>query len=151
MSSLKLGGSIFAYNNAHYGDVSALLSDGRGKTMGDGWETRRRREPGHDWIIIKLATKGLIKKIEIDTAHFKGNYPDQASIQISNFEKEEKLEEIINGSQNWKYVLNKTKLQADKIHNYEIDNKTTQEVTHVRLNIYPDGGVSRLRIFGLKL
>ena len=76
LSSLKLGGSIVAYNNAHYGDVSALLSDGRGKTMGDGWETRRRREPGNDWIIIKLATKGLIKKIEIDTAHFKGNYPD---------------------------------------------------------------------------
>ena len=151
LSSLKLGGSIVAYNNAHYGDVSALLSDGRGKTMGDGWETRRRREPGHDWIIIKLATKGLIKKIEIDTAHFKGNYPDQASIQISNFDKEKDLEEIINDSQNWKYILNKTKLQADKIHNYEIDEKLTQEVTHVRLNIYPDGGVSRLRIFGLKL
>ncbi|MDB2684026.1 allantoicase [Alphaproteobacteria bacterium] len=151
LSSLKLGGSIVAYNNAHYGDVSALLSDGRGKTMGDGWETRRRREPGHDWIIIKLATKGLIKKIEIDTAHFKGNYPDQASIQISNFDEEKDLEEIINVSQNWKYILNKTKLQADKIHNYEIDEKLTQEVTHVRLNIYPDGGVSRLRIFGLKL
>ena len=64
--------------------------------MGDGWETRRRREPGNDWIIIKLATKGLLKKIEIDTAHFKGNYPDQASIQISNFDKEKNLEEIIN-------------------------------------------------------
>jgi allantoicase len=151
LSSLKLGGSIVAYNNAHYGDVSALLSDGRGKTMGDGWETRRRREPGHDWIIIKLATKGLVKKIEIDTAHFKGNYPDQASIQISNFDKEKNLEEIINDSQNWKYILNKTKLQADKIHKYEIDDKLTQEATHVRLNIYPDGGVSRLRIFGLKL
>ena len=55
--------------------------------MGDGWETRRRREPGNDWIIIKLATKGLIKKIEIDTAHFKGNYPDQASVQVSNFDE----------------------------------------------------------------
>ena len=69
LSSLKLGGSIVAYNNAHYGDVSALLSHGRGKTMGDGWETRRRRKPGNDWIIIKLATKGLIKKIEIDLNH----------------------------------------------------------------------------------
>ena len=65
LSSLKLGGSILAYNNAHYGDVSALLSEGRGKTMGDGWETRRRREPGNDWIIIKLAQKGIIEKIEI--------------------------------------------------------------------------------------
>ena len=151
LSSLKLGGSIIAYNNAHYGDVSALLSNGRGKTMGDGWETRRRREPGNDWIIIKLATKGLIKKIEIDTAHFKGNYPDQASVQASNFDEYKSLEEIINDSQNWKYILDKSKLQADNIHNYEIDDTSTEGVTHVRLNIYPDGGVSRLRIFGLKL
>ena len=151
LSSLKLGGSIVAYNNAHYGDVSALLSDGRGKTMGDGWETRRRREPGHDWIIIKLATEGLIKQIEIDTAHFKGNYPDQASVQVSNFDEGKNLEEIINDSQNWSYILNKTKLQADNIHNYEIDNKSTDGITYVRLNIYPDGGVSRLRVFGLKL
>ena len=151
LSSLKLGGSIVAYNNAHYGDVSALLSDGRGKTMGDGWETRRRREPGNDWIIIKLATKGLIKKIEIDTAHFKGNYPDQASVQVSNFDENKSLEEIINDSQNWKYILDKSKLQADNIHNYEVDDTSIEGVTHVRLNIYPDGGVSRLRIFGLKL
>ena len=119
--------------------------------MGDGWETRRRREPGHDWIIIELATKGLIKKIEIDTAHFKGNYPDQASVQVSNFDGGKNLEEIINDSQNWRYILNKTKLQADNIHNYEIDNKSTEGITYVRLNIYPDGGVSRLRVFGLKL
>ena len=151
LSSLKLGGSIVAYNNAHYGDVSALLSDGRGKTMGDGWETRRRREPGNDWIIIKLATKGLIKKIEIDTAHFKGNYPDEASVQVSNFHENKGLEETINDSQNWKYILDKSKLQADNIHNYEVDDTSIEGVTHVRLNIYPDGGVSRLRIFGLKL
>ena len=151
LSSLKLGGAIVAFNNAHYGDVSALLSDGRGKTMGDGWETRRRREPGHDWIIIKLATEGLIKQIEIDTAHFKGNYPDQASVQVSNFDVGTHLEEIINDSQNWRYILNKSKLQADNIHNYEIDNKSTEGITYVRLNIYPDGGVSRLRVFGLKL
>ena len=151
LSSLKLGGSIVAYNNAHYGDVSALLSDGRGKTMGDGWETRRRREPGHDWIIIKLATQGLIKRIEIDTAHFKGNYPDQASVQVSNFDKGNDIEEVINDSENWKFILKKSKLKPDNIHNYEIDNKSTEGITHVRLNIYPDGGVSRFRIFGLKL
>ena len=84
LSSLNLGGSIVAFNNAHYGDVSALLSEGRGKTMGDGWETRRRREPGNDWIIIKLAKKAMIKEIEIDTAHFKGNFPDRASIQAAS-------------------------------------------------------------------
>ena len=151
MSSLKLGGSILAYNNAHYGDVSALLSKGRGKTMGDGWETRRRREPGNDWIIIKLAQKGIIEKIEIDTAHFKGNYPDRASIQAISIDKNITTKDLIQSSENWDVILDETKLTADNIHEYEINSNSKAEATHIRLNIYPDGGVSRLRIFGKKL
>jgi len=151
LSSLKLGGSILAYNNAHYGDVSALLSEGRGKTMGDGWETRRRREPGNDWIIIKLAQKGNIEKIEIDTAHFKGNYPDRASIQVISVDKNITTKDLIQSSENWDVILDETKLTADNIHEYEINSNSKAEATHIRLNIYPDGGVSRLRIFGKKL
>ena len=151
LSSLKLGGSILAYNNAHYGDVSALLSEGRGKTMGDGWETRRRREPGNDWIIIKLAHKGNIEKIEIDTAHFKGNYPDRASIQATSIDKNITTKDLIQSSENWDVILDETKLTADNIHEYEINSNSKAEATHIRLNIYPDGGVSRLRIFGKKL
>ena len=151
LSSLKLGGSILAYNNAHYGDVSALLSEGRGKTMGDGWETRRRREPGNDWIIIKLAQKGIIEKIEIDTAHFKGNYPDRASIQAISIDKNITTKDLIQGSENWDVILDETKLTADNIHEYEINSNSKAEATHIRLNIYPDGGVSRLRMFGKKL
>ncbi|MDA9674330.1 allantoicase [Alphaproteobacteria bacterium] len=151
LSSLKLGGSILAYNNAHYGDVSALLSEGRGKTMGDGWETRRRREPGNDWIIIKLAQKGNIEKIEIDTAHFKGNYPDRASIQAISIDKNITTKDLIQSSENWNVILDETKLTADNIHEYEINSNSKAEATHIRLNIYPDGGVSRLRIFGKKL
>ena len=151
LSSLKLGGSILAYNNAHYGDVSALLSDGRGKTMGDGWETRRRREPGNDWIIIKLAQKGNIEKIEIDTAHFKGNYPDRASIQATSIDKNITTKDLIQNSENWTIILDETKLSADNIHTYKINSNSKNEATHIRLNIYPDGGVSRLRIFGTKL
>ena len=151
LSSLKLGGSILAYNNAHYGDVSALLSEGRGKTMGDGWETRRRREPGNDWIIIKLAQKGIIEKIEIDTAHFKGNYPDRASIQAISIDKNITTKDLIQSSENWDVILDETKLTADNIHEYEINSNSKAEATHIRLNIYPDGGVSRLRMFGKKL
>ena len=151
LSSLKLGGSILAYNNAHYGDVSALLSEGRGKTMGDGWETRRRREPGNDWIIIKLAQKGIIEKIEIDTAHFKGNYPDRASIQAISIDKNITTKDLIQSSENWDVILDETKLTADNIHEYEINSNSKAEATHIRLNIYPDGGVSRLRVFGKKL
>ena len=151
LSSLKLGGSILAYNNAHYGDVSALLSEGRGKTMGDGWETRRRREPGNDWIIIKLAQKGNIERIEIDTAHFKGNYPDRASIQAISIDKNITTKDLIQDSENWNIILDKTKLSADNIHKYKINSNSKNEATHIRLNIYPDGGVSRLRIFGTKI
>ena len=151
LSSLKLGGSILAYNNAHYGDVSALLSEGRGKTMGDGWETRRRREPGNDWIIIKLAQKGNIERIEIDTAHFKGNYPDRASIQAISIDKNITTKDLIQNSENWNIILDETKLSADNIHKYKINSNSKNEATHIRLNIYPDGGVSRLRIFGTKI
>jgi len=151
LSSLNLGGSIVAFNNAHYGDVSALLSEGRGRTMGDGWETRRRREPGNDWIIIKLAKKAIIKEIEIDTAHFKGNFPDQASIQaVSGSEVIISNENIIKDSEKWDFILEKTKLKADSIHKFSLDLNSQKEATHVRLNIYPDGGVSRLRIFGIR-
>ena len=147
LSSLNLGGKIIAYNNAHYGDVTALLSSGRGKTMGDGWETRRRREPGNDWIIIKLAKPGLIEEIELDTAHFKGNYPDKASISAGYFNEDTKINSIIKNTTDWKEILPPTKLKADKIHRFKniIHNK---EANFIKLDIYPDGGVSRLRIFG---
>ena len=87
LSALRSGGSILGYNDAHYGDVNALLSEGRGLTMGDGWETRRRREPGNDWIVVQLGTSGFVDEIEIDTAHFKGNFPDKCSIQAALVEK----------------------------------------------------------------
>ncbi len=147
LSSLNLGGKIITYNNAHYGDVSALLSSGRGKTMGDGWETRRRRTPGNDWIIIKLAHVGIINKIEIDTAHFKGNYPDRASVQCALVKDKMTDDEIIDISSNWTEILSSQKLEADKIHTY-LDLNQCGPVNYVKLNIYPDGGVSRLRIFG---
>ena len=150
LSSLNLGGSIVAFNNAHYGDVSALLSEGRGKTMGDGWETRRRRELGNDWIIIKLAKKAMIKEIEIDTAHFKGNFPDKASIQAASVsEVVSSNENIIKDSEKWDLILDQIKLKADNVHKFSLDLNLQKEATHIRLNIYPDGGVSRLRIFGI--
>ena len=119
--------------------------------MGDGWETRRRREPGNDWIIIKLAQKGKIQQIEIDTAHFKGNFPDQASLQAESINQNVKIEDIIKQSENWDTILQKNKLKADSIHNYKNEIKIINEATHVRLNIFPDGGVSRLRVFGLRV
>jgi allantoicase len=148
LSALKNGGRIIAYNDAHYGDLWALLSEGRGKTMGDGWETRRRREPGNDWIIIALAARGTVEAIEIDTAHFKGNFPDSASVEAIDFLGESDAA-LVDGSAPWVEILQRRKLQADTVHEFSgADISSPKPVTHVRLSIYPDGGVSRFRIFG---
>ena len=144
LSALNNGGKIISYNNAHYGDVSAILSYGRGKNMGDGWETRRRREPGHDWLIIKLGKKSFLTKAEVDTAFFKGNYPESCSIQAINTDDISKVKD-----ENWITIIPKSVLYADKIHKFSIKAKfQSTEFSHVKLNIFPDGGVSRLRIFG---
>jgi len=144
LSALKNGGKIISYNNAHYGDISAILSHGRGKNMGDGWETRRRREPGNDWLIIKLGKKGYLTKAEVDTAFFKGNYPESCSIQAIDTDDISKIK-----NENWVTIIPKSILNADKVHKFSIDTKFHNiEFSHVKLNIFPDGGVSRLRIFG---
>jgi len=148
LSALKKGGSIIAYNDAHYGDLWALLSEGRGKTMGDGWETRRRREPGNDWIIIALAARGVVEAIEIDTAHFKGNFPESASVEGVDFTGEADGS-LVEEAVSWREILPRQKLQADCVHEFgDADISSLGLVTHVRLNIYPDGGVSRFRVFG---
>ena len=145
LSALRSGGSVLGYNDAHYGDVNALLSQGRGLTMGDGWETRRRREPGNDWIVVQLGTSGFVDEIEIDTAHFKGNFPDKCSIQAALVEKGFD----INAAESWKELLPKQSLSADAIHRFKKEIADDfGPVNAIRLNIYPDGGVSRLRIFG---
>lgn len=148
LSALKYGGRVIAYNDAHYGNVSAILTEGRGRDMGDGWETRRRREPGNDWIIVALGAPGLIERIEVDTAHFKGNYPDACSIQAARI-AQGTHQSLVTQSMFWPELLAPQKLEADSVHAFgsELVSKIGP-VTHARLNIYPDGGVSRLRLFG---
>jgi len=148
LSALKNGGSIIAYNDAHYGNVAALLSEGRGRNMGDGWETRRRREPGNDWIIIALGGAGVPEKVEVDTAFYKGNYPDRCSLQAARVDQGTRAS-IITQSQFWPVLMGEHKLSADTVHTFEGKQiAKLGSATHVKLNIFPDGGVSRLRIFG---
>ncbi|WP_271167255.1 allantoicase [Hansschlegelia plantiphila] len=148
LSAAKNGGRIIAYNDAHYGAVLRLLSEGRGVNMGDGWETRRRREPGNDWIIVALASPGAVERIEVDTAHFKGNFPDSCSIQAARVEHGARGS-LITQSMFWPELLPSKKLQADHIHMFGgEDVAKLGPISHVRFNIFPDGGVSRLRLFG---
>ena len=148
LSALKNGGAVVAYNDAHYGNVASLLTEGRGLNMGDGWETRRRREPGNDWIIVALGHAGVPERIEVDTAFYKGNFPDRGSAQAARVEQGTRAS-IVTQSQFWPVLLPEQKLSADHIHTFDAGRiAKLGPVTHVKLNIFPDGGISRLRVFG---
>jgi len=148
LSAIINGGRIIGYNDAHYGKPWLILTPGRGVNMGDGWETRRRRTPGNDWIVIQLGAPGLIERIEVDTAHFKGNYPDRCSVQAALFDPDD-CKGLLTDDCSWTTLMVEQKLQMDRIHTFE-DNVVRQmgPVSHVRLNIIPDGGISRFRVFG---
>lgn len=141
------GGTVIATNNEHFGLASSLLLPGRGVNMGDGWETRRRREPGNDWCIIALARPGTIDTIEVDTCHFKGNFPDRCSLQYTAAAGGTR-ESLVTQSMFWPVLLPEQKLDMDRQHFFRDQILPHGPISHVRLNIFPDGGVSRLRLRG---
>jgi len=116
--------------------------------MGDGWETRRSRGKNFDWLIFKCAKLGTITKIEIDTHHFKGNYPDMCSLQAANLTGKISKNLIVKKSKKWKLLLNKVKLHAHKKHYFQNKLMKDKKVNYMRINIFPDGGISRIRVFG---
>lgn len=141
------GGRALAWNDAHFGQAANLLAPGRGVNMGDGWETRRRREPGHDWCIIELGAPGVVERIEVDTAHFKGNYPDRFSMQAARVDGGTE-QSVITQSMFWPTLIGETPLSMDAEHVFSTGIAALGAVSHVRFNIHPDGGVSRLRLWG---
>ena len=141
------GGTVVAANNEHFGRAANLLLPGRGVNMGDGWETRRRREPGHDWCILALARPGTIAAVEVDTCHFKGNYPDRCSLQAAHAVGGTP-ESLVTQSMFWPLLLPEQPLQMDRQHHFRSEILPHGPITHVRFNIHPDGGVSRLRLRG---
>ncbi len=143
--ALRHGGRALAASDEHYGSMHNLNIPGRGVNMGDGWETARRRGPGNDWVIVRLGRPGTIERVEVDTAHFKGNYPDRVSIEVANFESDA---EATRDSGNWRLLLPETKLAMDQQHYFESELESAGDATHARVSIYPDGGISRLRLFG---
>ena len=140
------GGKAIQCNDMFFSSMQNLLMPHRGVNMGDGWETKRNRTPGNrDWVIVRLAHKGIIKRIVVDTCHFKGNYPDTCSIEgcISDNDWA-----VMNNEMQWQTILPQQKLSADKKHEFINEIETKGPFTHVRLNIFPDGGISRLRLYG---
>ncbi len=147
LAALDNGGRAVAWNDAHYGAVSNLLLPGRGRDMGDGWETRRRREPGNDWCIIELGAPGTLARIELDTAHFKGNFPDRCSIQAA-FVAGGTDRSVVTQSMFWPTLLPEQPMRMDAIHTYAEEILPHAPITHVRINVIPDGGLSRVRLWG---
>ncbi len=145
LAAIEHGGLVLAASDMHYGAKDNLIMPGRAANMGDGWETKRRRGPGHDWIVLRLGGAGHVRKLEIDTNHFKGNYPDSASLE-GCFSPGVGLNDF--GSARWTIVLPQTKLKAHHRHFFTKELRAAGAVSHVRLNIFPDGGVSRLRVYG---
>ncbi len=145
--SVLNGGRALACSDEHYGSISNLINPGRGINMGDGWETARRRTPGYDWVILSLGHPGVVEKLIVDTLHFKGNYPDSCSIQAA-YVKGGTESQIETQSLYWKELLPSQKLEMHQEHFFEAELQDLGPITHVRLNIFPDGGVSRLRLLG---
>jgi allantoicase len=142
--ALQHGGRALLASDEHFGSMHNLNLPGRGLNMGDGWETARRRGPGNDWVVLALGAAGIIERVEVDTAHFKGNYPDRMAIEAADFPDNDSA---IQPDANWRLLLPETKLSMDQQHYFE-ELAPLGRVSHVRMSIYPDGGVSRLRLFG---
>ena len=142
------GAKAIGCNDMFFSAMGNLIMPGRGVNMGDGWETKRNRTPGNrDWVILKLATPGIIERIVVDTCHFKGNYPDRCSIEACFANNDE---DVLNDATEWKMLLIQQRLAADNEHLFTKEINDVGVATHVRLNIFPDGGISRLRLFGKK-
>jgi allantoicase len=147
LAAVEHGGLVLSTSDEFFGHRHNLIMPGRGRDMGDGWETKRRRGPGHDWAVIKLGAPGRLRRVEVDTAHFKGNFPESCSLEACRAEGDV-AGDSSPASLPWREVLPRTRLQAHTRHFYEEGLQESGTVTHLRFNIYPDGGVSRLRVYG---
>ncbi len=144
LAAMENGGYVVSCSDMHYGHRQNLILPGRSTHMGDGWETKRRRGPGHEWSVVKLARRGEIDRVEIDTDHFKGNSPGSCMLEwcdvldsTGTFDAE---------TAKWASLVANSPLQPHSRHSFNV--AKPHAATHVRLNIYPDGGVARLRLLG---
>lgn len=137
-------------NDMFFSHMDNLIMPGRGINMGDGWETKRNRTPGNkDWVIVRLAHEGTIHRMIIDTGHFKGNYPDSCMLEGCRLAPGESID-FATEELEWTVILPPVKLEADHEHYFEKELAVQEPFTHVRLSIFPDGGISRMRLFGFK-
>jgi len=141
------GGAPLACSDRFFSEPRNLLLPGPPTHMGDGWETRRRRGPGHDWVVIRLGHPGTIEVVEVDTTYFKGNYPAACTLEGCRPPSSGPGQGTLPGDGQWIELLGRSELGPDTAYRFELDGGT-EPVSLVRLNIFPDGGVARLRLWG---
>jgi allantoicase len=134
VASLAHGGRVADCSNRFYGHPESMLMPGLAQHMGDGWETSRRRDDGNDWVIVSLAAPSVLTFADLDTTHFKGNAPGEARLLGSA------------AGEDWFELLPRTPLRPDTPHRFPLGG--SRPVSRVRLDIYPDGGMARLRLIG---
>lgn len=144
------GGRLVACSDQHYGTPLNIAFPGVGANMGEGWETHRRREPGNEWAIFALGHPGRVNRVEVDTTHFKGNYPDRCSLQAAMVAAGTDRS-IVTQSMFWRLLLPEQKLQADQTRSFQSELADLGPISHLRFNVIPDGGINRLRAFGTHL
>jgi len=156
LASRWLGGSVVAASDESFGDKENLLTPGpaafepghygnRGEIV-DGWETRRRREAGHDWAIVRLGTPGTIASVDVDTSFFTGNYPPECTVEACGREGYPSPAELTDPGADWVQIVPRSRLRGDAHNDFAASDP--RRFTHVRLCAFPDGGVARLRVLG---
>jgi len=148
LAAAEHGGIVVACSDMFFGSRHNLVMPGDATHMGDGWETRRRRGPGHDWTVIRLGAEGAIRRVEVDTRHFKGNAPGACRLDACAADEALVRQQAGKEGGPWVELLPRTPLQPHARHAFEDALRAIGDVTHVRFNIFPDGGVGRLRLFG---
>lgn len=156
LASRVLGGAVVAANDEFFAEKENLVKPepavfqahtfGHKGQVYDGWETRRRREPGHDWAIVRLGAPGVVRGLVVDTAFFKGNYPEHCSVEAASVPGHPSPDELLGGDVEWVEIVPKAALKGDSANHLDVS--SARRFTHVRLNIHPDGGVARLRVHG---
>ncbi len=152
-----LGGSVVGANDELFAERENLIRPqspvfnphtfGHKGQVYDGWETRRRREPGYDWAIVRLGVPGVIRSVVVDTAFFTGNFPEQCSVEavsVDGYPSPDELADL--GDSAWTGIVPRSRLKGDTRNQFTV--AAEESFTHVRLNIFPDGGVARLRVHG---
>jgi len=145
LAAIENGAFAMGCSDMFFGVRHNLLMPGRARNMSDGWETRRRRGPGHDWVVVRLVGEGVVRRLELDTNWFKGNAPGTALVEGCHAPGAT-LEQLTGAGVEWRTLVGETAMQPHARHFLEA--QAAGAITHVRLSVFPDGGVSRLRVWG---